>query len=123
MGLDCRRWGAVSPGRSQPTYDGTTSCVGDDTYGKSDAPDGQLTSVTAGNFHSCAIRIDGTISCSGSDRYSELNVPDGQFRAISASGVYSCAIRVGGTVACWATITTANWSRLRGTVLLRGGLR
>ena len=51
--------------------------------------------VSAGNSHSCGLKIDGTITCSGG-----LDAPSGAFSAVSV-GRASCGLKIDGTITCW----------------------
>ena len=62
--------------------------------------------ITAGGFHSCAIKTDGTIACWGNNNSGQLNnVPSGTYTAISAGFSHTCAIKTDGTLACWGDNT------------------
>jgi hypothetical protein len=62
--------------------------------------------VTAGNVHTCAIRIDGTLACWGWNEFGQATPPAGTFTAVSAGDHHACAIRTDGTLACWG----GNWN-------------
>ena len=62
---------------------------------------GAYTAVSAGWFHSCAVRHGMGVVCWGSDTYGEATPPSGSFTAVSAGWFHSCGIRDGGAVACW----------------------
>ncbi len=49
--------------------------------GRSTSRTGSFTQVSAGNFHTCAIRTNGTLECWGQNMYGELNKPHGQLHA------------------------------------------
>jgi alpha-tubulin suppressor-like RCC1 family protein len=57
--------------------------------------------VSAGAYHTCAIRTDGTLACWGSDEDGQATPPAGTFGAVSAGWGHTCAIRTDGTLACW----------------------
>ena len=64
--------------------------------------------VTAGAFHSCAIKADGTVACWGSNTYGQATPPANVFRSIAAGWYYTCGVRIDGTLVCWgeSTMTT-----------------
>ena len=57
--------------------------------------------ISAGQFHTCGLRVDATVSCWGSNGAGESMPPSGTFTAVSAGGSHSCGLRPGGTVSCW----------------------
>src|SRR2546428_747815 len=58
--------------------DGTIACWGVNDLGQSTPPAGtSFTQVTAGGFHSCAVKSDGTVSCWGYDGYGQATPPAG----------------------------------------------
>ena len=70
-------------------------------------PDGRFTAVSAGAYHTCAIREDRTIACWGgsvftSGAFTNFTIPDGHFTAISSGSAHTCAIRASdGAIECW----------------------
>ena len=58
--------------------------------------------ITAGAFHSCAIRTDKTVTCWGHNDEGQTNVPGGPFTAIS-SYLHTCGLRIDQTVTCWGS--------------------
>ena len=59
--------------------------------------------LTAGTWHSLALRNDGRITCFGTNNHGQAP-PDGvegDFVAIAAGGAHSLVLRSGGSVACW----------------------
>jgi alpha-tubulin suppressor-like RCC1 family protein len=66
-----------------------------------DVPTGSFVEVTAGGFHSCAIRSDGTLACWGDDFDGRNTPPEGTFLHVAADFDDSCAIRTDGTLVCW----------------------
>jgi alpha-tubulin suppressor-like RCC1 family protein len=61
--------------------------------------------VSAGQHHTCAIRIDGTLACWGDNSYGQATPPAGTFSAVSAGDSRTCAIRTDGTLACWGEMS------------------
>ena len=57
--------------------------------------------LSAGSFHTVALRKDGTVVCWGSNRHDQLEEPSGRFTAVSAGGYHTVALREDGTVVCW----------------------
>jgi alpha-tubulin suppressor-like RCC1 family protein len=70
-------------------------------------------SVSAGEVHSCGLRLDSTLWCWGENSHRQLgfNSPNDQalpvavgsatWRAVDAGGVYSCAVKSDATLWCW----------------------
>ena len=57
--------------------------------------------MSAGGWHTCAIRDDQTLACWGDDQLGQSYTPEGRFTAVSAGGWHTCAIRDDQTLACW----------------------
>jgi len=53
--------------------------------------------VSAGDRHTCGIKVDQTISCWGHMRFS----PPGLFQQLSVGGHHTCGLRREGTAVCW----------------------
>ena len=81
--------------------DGTVACWGDNSYGQSNAPDGEFISVAAGARNACGIRNGGSVECWGADESGQSNAPDGEFISVAAGARNACGIRSGGSVECW----------------------
>jgi hypothetical protein len=67
----------------------------------SDDADGRALAVSAGIWHTCAIRTDGRLACWGDDELGQLYAPGGTFIALDAGVYHTCAIRTDGRLACW----------------------
>ena len=65
------------------------------------SPAGVFTTVSAGQWHSCGLRIDRTAACWGDNRVGQTDAPAGVFTTISAGHWHTCAIRSDGSVTCW----------------------
>ena len=65
------------------------------------APTG-FVAISAGDSHSCAIRISGAIECWGNNIVGQTDVSAGRFSAVSAGVSSTCAIRAkSGAIECW----------------------
>ena len=70
------------------------------------APAPGYIAISAGSFHTCAIRASsGAIECwgpkTGAFYAGQTDAPTGNFTAVSAGGLTTCAIREGGAIECW----------------------
>src|SRR5216117_1087585 len=86
----------------------TVACESDVTsLGRKSKPEfvlltpGTVSQVSAGGYHSCALRTDGAVACWGLNRYGQATAPAGVFTQVSAGGSHTCALKSDGTVACW----------------------
>ena len=57
--------------------------------------------VSAGLFHTCALRESGDLACWGQNLYEQLEAPAGTFLAVSSGTFHACALRDTGAIACW----------------------
>ncbi len=68
-----------------------------------------VTSVSAGDNHSCAVMADFSVDCWGNDDDGQLSPPSGLFTSVSAGGKYevsanrahSCGLKTDGAIECW----------------------
>ena len=63
---------------------GEIDCWGSSEAGQTDAPAGKYRTVSAGGFHSCAVRESGEIDCWGSNEAGQSDAPAGSYRTVSA---------------------------------------
>ena len=57
--------------------------------------------VSAGAYHTCAIRESGEVACWGDDRYRQSDAPAGSYSAVSAGSYHTCGLRESGAIECW----------------------
>ena len=83
----------------------TRACTVTNGTGTQDWNASTATEVSAGEFHTCALKQDNTISCWGYNVQGQTTVPAGasNFTDVSAGGSVSCGLRSNGTVACWGS--------------------
>ena len=93
--IEC--WGS----NNQRDWNNETQTYDEVYVGQSDAPAGSFTAVSAGIWHTCAIRESGTIECWGSNANRQAASRAGRFSAVSAGGFHTCAIRESGEIRCW----------------------
>ena len=79
----------------------TRITLGGEHVGQSDAPVGTYQAVTAGGYHTCAIRTDNTVTCWGSNRGGKSDAPAGTYQAVTAGEGHTCAIRTDSIITCW----------------------
>ncbi len=61
----------------------------------------EFTSVSAGEHHTCGVRIDGVVECWGGNLDGQATPPDGEFASVSAGYYHTCGVRIDGSVECW----------------------
>ena len=62
----------------------------------------RVSTLSAGQFHTCALRGDGTPVCWGSDLQGASTPPDGErFVSISSGSGHTCGLRQDGSAVCW----------------------
>ena len=78
---------------------------GDNEYGQCDVPAdlGPVLAVSAGNWHSCAVRTDGQLVFFGDNEFGQCDVPAdlGPVLAVSAGDYHTCAVRADGQLVCF----------------------
>ena len=67
------------------------------------APASRWLSVSAGDNHSCGIRIDGTVACWGKGSSGQASPPTGAFSSVSTGYAFTCGVRADGRIACWGS--------------------
>jgi alpha-tubulin suppressor-like RCC1 family protein len=94
--------GFVAPGCAQA---GTVIAWGDDRHGQSDVPSGlsNVVAVSAGEWHSLALKADGTVVAWGANNSGQGSVPSGlsNIVIIAAAGFHNLAIKADSTVTAW----------------------
>ena len=85
----------------------TKVCFGQSTEGQCYVPAGlgPVLAVSAGGFHTCAIKADGRLACFGGDDEGQCRVPTdvGSVVAVSAGTFHTCAIKTTGQLVCVLT--------------------
>ena len=65
----------------------------------------RYSAISAGDLHTCGLKLDGGVDCFGSDGLGQSSPPpDVEFLQVSAGGVHTCGIKAkDGTVECWGS--------------------
>ena len=64
----------------------------------------RYSAISAGDLHTCGLKLDGGVDCFGSDGRGQSSPPTGEFLQVAAGGVHTCGIKAAdGTVACWGS--------------------
>jgi IPT/TIG domain/Regulator of chromosome condensation (RCC1) repeat/Bacterial Ig-like domain (group 3) len=80
---------------------GTVVAWGSNSYGQCRVPAGDFVAVSAGTYHSLAMKPDGTVAAWGDNSYGESSVPAGNYLAVAAGSMHSLGLRADGTLAAW----------------------
>ena len=67
----------------------------------SPAPATGFIAVSAGEFHTCALRTNGANACWGDNEEGQTRPPAGRLSAVSAGGFHTCGLRESGQIVCW----------------------
>jgi alpha-tubulin suppressor-like RCC1 family protein len=84
---------------------GPTWITGWGEWGQSTIPSGlsNVVAISAGNYHSVALKADGTVVCWGQNDQGQCNVPGGlnDVRTVIAGAYHNLAIKANGTIVSW----------------------
>ena len=89
---------------------GTIQCTGTAPALPAALAGGPFVTISAGQYHHCAVHAGGEIACWGRDMIARdwrlvvpglHEPPDGSFVTVSAGTFHTCGIRTDGTVGCW----------------------
>jgi alpha-tubulin suppressor-like RCC1 family protein len=80
---------------------GHLACWGSNGAGQASPPAGTFSSVSAGEYHSCAVKTDQHVACWGQNDHGQASPPDGKFLSVSVGNYDSCGVKTDNTVACW----------------------
>lgn len=79
---------------------GPIRCWGSNAEGQATPPGGAFMQVSAGNMHSCALRLDQTVACWGR-RQERFRSPPGLYVQVSCGFTHTCAVTVDAKLRCW----------------------
>jgi len=68
---------------------------------------GTVAQVSAGGYHTCALRTDGTVACWGDNSHGQATPPANTFTQVSAGRYQTCGPGTDRSVACWGTTAIA----------------
>ena len=81
------------------------------------SPSAEETTLSAGEYHTCAIKSDSTLACWGENTYGQSTPPPGTFTQVSAGGRHTCGIQSDSTLACWGDNAWGQYPPPPGTFL------
>ncbi len=65
---------------------------------------GEFVSVSAGDLHTCGLKLDGSVACWGDISGGAATPPAGEFASVSTGYSYTCGVKLDGSVACWGAL-------------------
>ena len=98
---------ALCPYFSSNAFAAEIVAWGDNTHGQCEVPTGKdYVAITAGMYHSIALRFDGSIVAWGDNTAGQCNAPaDNGFTAVAAGAYHNVAIRNDGSLTAWGDNT------------------
>ncbi|CAM9805650.1 unnamed protein product [Chrysoparadoxa australica] len=76
---------------------GAIRCWGRNEWGESSPPGELFIQVSAGDTHTCGVKVDQGISCWGASE----QAPEGLYQQVSVGSHHSCALSLDGQAICW----------------------
>jgi hypothetical protein len=76
-------------------------CWGRNDYSQSNPPTTTYKTISAGDFHTCAVATSGDVDCWGDNSYDKAVPQEGDFEQVSAGFNGTCAIGTDGAAKCW----------------------
>ena len=86
-------------------FGGKAVCWGANDHEQATAPNGEFIQISAGQFHSCGVKVDETIKCWGAPGVS--NNPTGLFQQVSAGAYHTCGVLKDRSLRCWGEFILA----------------
>lgn len=72
-----------------------------DMEGEEESDAEAFVKVSAGGYHSCALKGSGTAVCWGRNNHGQVTVPNRTFTDISTNYWHSCGVATSGEILCW----------------------